>query len=117
LHHETLMAVGSAAARDENRGVPGQARLFLVQSSPSTRLTLGPSRHRELFAASTPFSIVDSVGPAGHHRNNRQNRRWWCGWKWSRRGARVSMSARTRWWRVYACPTTTADAAGRFERS
>jgi hypothetical protein len=26
----------------------------------------GPSRHHELFAASTCFSVVSSVGPAGH---------------------------------------------------
>jgi hypothetical protein len=48
---------------DENGGVPGQARLSLVQQSPIYRLMRGPSRHHELFALSTIFSIVDSVGP------------------------------------------------------
>src|SRR6266704_1906082 len=47
--------------------VPGQARLSLVRVSPLIRLTRGPSRHHELFAASTRFSVVDSVGPAGRH--------------------------------------------------
>src|SRR6266511_3146002 len=49
--------------------MPGQARLSLVRESPLFRLMRGPSRHRELFAASTTFSIVDSVGPAGHLTN------------------------------------------------
>jgi hypothetical protein len=44
---------------------PGQARLSLVRVSPGLRLMRGPSRHHELFAASTRFSIVSSVGPAG----------------------------------------------------
>src|SRR5215207_9004796 len=40
---------------------PGQARLSLVHASPCPRLLRGPSRHQELFAASTRFSIVSSV--------------------------------------------------------
>src|SRR6266511_3269333 len=55
----------TAATTDENGDVSGQARAFLVRTSPSQRLTRGPSRHHELFAASTPFSIAFSVGPAG----------------------------------------------------
>jgi hypothetical protein len=55
---------------------PGQARLSLVRASPCPRLMRGPSRHHELFAASTRFSIVSSVGPAGRHQHRRAGRRW-----------------------------------------
>src|SRR5437867_8080704 len=55
---------------------PGQARRSLVRVSPCPRLMRGPSRHHELFAASTRFSIVSSVGPAGHHQHRRAGRRW-----------------------------------------
>jgi hypothetical protein len=55
---------------------PGQARLSLVRVSPCPRLMRGPSRHHELFAASTRFSIVSSVGPAGRHQHRRSDRRW-----------------------------------------
>jgi hypothetical protein len=55
---------------------PGQARLSLVGVSPCLRLMRGPSRHHELFAASTRFSIVSSVGPAGRHQYRRAGRRW-----------------------------------------
>src|SRR5512133_1503654 len=44
---------------------PGQARLSLVRASSCPGLMRGPSRHHELFAASTRFSVVSSVGPAG----------------------------------------------------
>src|SRR6266536_2933145 len=57
--------------------MPGQARLSLVRESPLFRLMRGPSRHRELFAASTTFSIVDSVGPAGHLTNTTRRCRYW----------------------------------------
>ena len=69
--------MADAAATDENRCVPGQARLSLVRESPLVRLMRGPSRHRELFASSTSFSVVISVGPAGHvTREPRRCRRW-----------------------------------------
>src|SRR6266567_2526617 len=55
---------------------PGQARLTLVRASPCLRLMRGPSRHHELFAASTRFSVVSSVGPAGRHQHRRSGRRW-----------------------------------------
>jgi Transposase len=54
---------------------PGQARLTLVRASPCLRLMRGPSRHHELFAASTRFSVVSSVGPAGRHQHRRSGRR------------------------------------------
>src|SRR5512132_3518796 len=56
--------------------MPGQARLSLVRASPCPRLMRGPSRHHELFAARTRFSIVSSVGPAGRHQHRRSGRRW-----------------------------------------
>src|SRR5512133_1931660 len=56
--------------------MPGQARLSLVRASPCPRLMRGPSRHHELFAASTRFSVVSSVGPAGRHQYRRAGRRW-----------------------------------------
>jgi hypothetical protein len=55
---------------------PGQARLSLVRASPCPRLMRGPSRHHELFAVSTRFSVVSSVGPAGRHQPRRSGRRW-----------------------------------------
>jgi len=54
---------------------PGQARLTLVRASPCLRLMRGPSWHHELFAASTRFSVVSSVGPAGRHQHRRSGRR------------------------------------------
>src|SRR6266542_3473867 len=63
------MADGRRDGRES--GMPGQARLSLVRESPLFRLMRGPSRHRELLAASTTFGIVDSVGPAGHLTNRR----------------------------------------------
>src|SRR3982751_6598534 len=56
--------------------MPGQARLSLVRASPCPRLMRGPSRHHELFAVSTRFSIVSSVGPAGRRQHRRSGRRW-----------------------------------------
>jgi hypothetical protein len=62
--------------RQMSMATPGQARLSLVRASPCPRLMRGPSRHHELFAASTRFSIVSSVGPAGRHQHRRAGRRW-----------------------------------------
>jgi hypothetical protein len=83
--------------RGMRMATPGQARLSLVHASPCPRLMRGPSRHHELFAASTRFSIVSSVGPAGRHQHRRSGRRWQR-WSWSWNGPRRWMSARMRWW-------------------
>jgi hypothetical protein len=57
-------------------GLPGQARLSLVQESPLIPLTRGPSRHHELLLRARVLSVVSSVGPAGHHQHGRSGRRW-----------------------------------------
>src|SRR5512133_2431524 len=71
-----LRSHGRRPPRRMRMAAPGQARLSLVRASPCLRLMRGPSRHHELFAASTRFSIVSSVGPAGHHQHRRAGRRW-----------------------------------------
>jgi hypothetical protein len=76
---------------------PGQARLLLVRASPCPRLMRGPSRYHELFAASTRFSVVSWVGPAGCLSTGELvggGRRG--SWSWN--GPRGWMSARMRWW-------------------
>jgi hypothetical protein len=71
-----LRSHGRWPPRRMRMATPGQARLSLVRASPCLRLMRGPSRHHELFAASTRFSIVSSVGPAGRHQHRRSGRRW-----------------------------------------
>jgi hypothetical protein len=44
---------------------PGQARPSLVRASPCPRLMRGPSRHHELSAASTRFSVVPRLALPG----------------------------------------------------
>src|SRR6266511_3520845 len=93
--------------------MPGQARLSLVRESPLFRLMRGPSRHRELFAASTTFSIVDSVGPAGHLTNTTRRCREW---RWSTSAALGLTWVRTRSSPAPACPLAPS-AAGAARRS
>ena len=94
---------------------PGQARLSLVHASPCPRLMGGPSRHHELFAASTRFSIVSSVGPAGRYQYRRAGRRWQR-WSWSWNGPRRWMSARSRWWPPIGVPDAAGVGRGRGRR-
>src|SRR5829696_9295219 len=75
----------------------------------------GPSRHHELFAASTRFSIVSSVGPAGRHQYRRSGRRWQR-WSWSWNGPRRWMSARSRWWPPIRVPDAGGVGRGRGRR-
>jgi hypothetical protein len=73
---DRLRSHGCWPPRRMRMATPGQARLCLVRASPCPRLMRGPSRHHELLAASTRFSIVSSVGPAGRQQHRRPARRW-----------------------------------------
>jgi len=60
--------MADAAATDENRACPTKLGP-IGASEPVTQTDVGPSRHGELLAASTAFSVVCSVGLAGRLSN------------------------------------------------
>jgi hypothetical protein len=92
-----LRSHGRWPPRRMSMATPGQARRSLVRASPCLRLMRGPSRHHDLVAASTPVSIVSSVGPAGRHQHRRSGMEVAGGRGCSWNGPRRPRSARTRW--------------------
>jgi hypothetical protein len=95
---------------------PGQARRSLVRASPCLRLMRGPSRHHDLVAASTPVSIVSSVGPAGRHQHRRSGMEVAGGRGCSWNGPRRPRSARTRWGPPVRVPDPAGAGRGRGRR-
>src|SRR5215207_8932756 len=102
-----------AATRDENR-VARPSSAFLGAREPVDKTDAGAFPAPRTVAVSTRFSVVSSVGPAGHHpRAMGRCRRWSC---WSR-AAPGWMSPRTRWWPACAPPMGVVAEPRRCGRS